>query len=447
MIMRSTVALGHGIRLNEQLRKTLGVEGLARTLFLSTQMTDQDINLSMPPADQVPMAMAVPVTATATVLPNQGTQHMHANHQPKGMSWNPNTLSGDLDRDQILQLKDQGFPTGLAQEMGTTRATYPLRFWVVDNSGSMRTNDGHELRGTAQALRVVDCNRWKELQGSVAYHIELAGLLQATTIFRLLNHPGVRAGQQEFSVAENGPDRTLIAQEVSRAKAIIQQSEPRGVTPLTEHLRVIRQRIESVQHILNSQGQQAVIVLATDGLPSNNQGESTEYVRQEFIQALKSLQSLPVWVVVRLCTDDDNVVDYYNDLDNVLELPLEVIDDFFGEGKEIHAANKWLNYTLPLHRCREMGYHHRVFDLLDERLLNKDELVVFLQLVFGRSAMDGAPDPHADWKGFHDWVSRIVKAEPKQFNPNTKKSEYWIDLKQLDKSYGKGGFRLFRKKH
>ena len=35
------------------------------------------------------------------------------------------------------QLMDMGFPRGLALEMGTTRSLFPIRFWIVDNSGSM----------------------------------------------------------------------------------------------------------------------------------------------------------------------------------------------------------------------------------------------------------------------------------------------------------------------
>ena len=66
---------------------------------------------------------------------------------------------------------------------------------------------------------------------------------------------------------------------------------------------------------LRNNDQQAVIVLATDGLPSDDQGHSSEAVLRTFVDSLKNLQSLPVWIVVRLCTDDEGVVDYYNSLD------------------------------------------------------------------------------------------------------------------------------------
>ena len=121
-------------------------------------------------------------------------------------------------------------------------------------------------------------------------------------------------------------------------------------------------------------------------------------------------------------------------------MPLEVIDDFFGEAEEIHKVNKWLNYGLPLHRCREMGYHHRIFDLLDERLLNKDELLEFVRLLFGPT--HPWPDPHAQWKEFVQEVEAVMQVEGRQFNPKTLKMEPWIDVRQLKKSYG-DRFRLF----
>jgi hypothetical protein len=398
-------------------------------------MADPEIDLNVDLNDSKKKDAGIPV-ATATAIP------MIA-QSVGGVSLSVPTDS-HMDPQQIAALQQQGFPYGLAVEMGNTRATYPRRFWVVDNSGSMRSSDGHQIRGTQNNIIVVECNRWTELQDAVEYHAELAGLIKASTVFRMLNDPGATVGPQEFSVADT--DSVSIADDVVRAKHIIRKSEPGGVTPLTAHIMEIRERIRSVEHVLRSQGQRAVIVLATDGLPSNSFGESSDAVQKEFIEALRSLQSLPIWIVVRLCTDDDEVVEYYNNLDQVLELPLEVIDDFFGEAKEIHDANKWLNYALPLHRCREMGYQHRIFDLLDERLLNKDELREFLQLLFGSTTLDNAPNLHSDWKGFVGVLSEVVKREGMQWNPISKKMGSWIDMKQLQKAYGKGGFRLFGKR-
>ena len=102
-------------------------------------------------------------------------------------------------------------------------------------------------------------------------------------------------------------------------------------------------------HILRQHGTKVAVILATDGFSTCN--EST---KRYLVNALKSLEGLPVWLIIRLCTNEEDVVEFYNSLDSQLESSLEVLDEFMEETKEVYEHNKWLNYALPLHRCREM---------------------------------------------------------------------------------------------
>merc|ERR1712224_639527 len=193
---------------------------------------------------------------------------------------------------------------------------------------------------------------------------------------------------------------------------------------------------------LNAMGLKAAVILATDGLPTDRYGQSSQFQQSEFKQALRSLEGLPVWVVIRLCTDDDEVVDFYNNIDNELELSLDVLDDFVAEAKEVYEHNKWLNYALPLHRVREMGFYHKLFDLIDERSLTRDELQDFFHLLYGADALDGLPDPHLDWQRFLDRVAEVNSKETPQWNPIKKRMMPWIDIRKLDNKFG-DGFKCF----
>ena len=289
------------------------------------------------------------------------------------------------------QLLQQGFTKGLGMSLEETKEVFALRIWIVDNSGSMQNADGHRIISSTsnEKVKMVPCSRWEEIVECVEYHIKLAGLIQAPTRFRLMNNPGANVGPQQFSIAEDSSDTMTVQHQVQCATNIMRRARPGGCTPLTSHILEIHNEISQMAPTLRRLGKKVVIVIATDGLPTDELGYAGATHNQEFVDALRLLEGLPVWVVVRLCTDDENTVNFYNELDGQLELSLEVLDDFTGEAVEVTTANPWLNYALPLHRLREFGFHDRVFDMLDERSLTKSEIRDFCALLFGKENFDG----------------------------------------------------------
>ena len=309
------------------------------------------------------------------------------------------------------------------------RIAIPLAVWIIDNSGSMNCADGQRLVETSspEDLQLISCTRWAELQQTSEYHIHMAGLLQSRSIFRLLNHPGAACGPQQFSVGENGPG--VIDAEVTSAIDVIKRSKPNGLTPLLGHIKEIIAQVEGMQAELRQNGQKVAVILATDGVPSDAS-------KDEFIRYLKDLGDLPVWLVFRLCTDEGRVVDYFGDLDKMLEKPIEVLDDFVAESREVYKVNRWINYALPLHRCRELGFYNRLFDFIDERPLTKDEVAEYCRFLFGVEVMTAAPEPAVDWNGFVAHVEGVNNGEMKQWNPATKRVMPWIDVNMLKQQYG-----------
>ena len=126
---------------------------------------------------------------------------------------------------------------------------------------------------------------------------------------KLLNHPGASIGSQQFDIGQMGPE--MIPTEVSKAMSIMSRVRPGGVTPLTDRLNEIYTDIKSMMASLETEGKKIAIVLATDGLPTDSTGVSNTYHKKCFIESLRQLEGLPVWLVIRLCTDDEEVVVSY----------------------------------------------------------------------------------------------------------------------------------------
>ncbi len=95
------------------------------------------------------------------------------------------------------------------------------------------------------------------------------------------------------------------------------QNSPSGSTPLCYHIRQVIEQIRVMEPQLRASGQKACVMIATDGESSDG----------DIASAMRPLQMLPVWVVIRLCTDDEKVVEYWNNIDSQLELEMDVLSD------------------------------------------------------------------------------------------------------------------------
>ena len=183
------------------------------------------------------------------------------------------------------------------------------RIWVLDNSGSMNCNDGSLF--LPETKKQVFCTRWEELQNTMKLHLYLSEGLQASCYLQLLN-PG-HDGQQFMSCSSSDPGE--FKKQIAASWQTIKNTYPLHGTPLSKHIYHIYDRVRKEEASLNAKGQRVCVILATDGLPTDNPKHVKEGPKEAFRQALNSLHELPVWVVVRLLTDEEEVVDYYNNLD------------------------------------------------------------------------------------------------------------------------------------
>jgi len=377
-------------------------------------------------------------------------------------------------------------------------------------------------------VKMISCKRWEEMKSTVNYHIQLAETIQAPTSFRFLNNPvddDYNSLPERFDVAmpfipdevihrsnsctsfysnDDGNNRNTDhdininncddnntntninndddvdddssdlggeQRHLSAASAleIMDAVRPRGSTPLTKHILQIHKELQEGNTIdtLRQNNQSIVIVIATDGLPTDKEGYSYAAQHRMFVDALKLLQGLgQLRVIIRLCTEEERVVSFYNDLDSIAGLSVEVLQDFVGQAKGVHEHNPWINYTLPLHRLREMGYHDQILDLLDRRPLTKEELYDFSVLLFGSGAniSDTAssknmnstlnsdpsdekeqayqfcgidlPNPSNDWVGFMRCLTRLSENEELHWHPIKQRAKPWVSLNKMNAIYG-----------
>ena len=184
------------------------------------------------------------------------------------------------------------------------------------------------------------------------FHVGLARAANALSEFRLLNGaPPCLVGC--------GDDMTGHAEILTALR-----HKPRGGTPLCRHIREIVEEIQDMEATIRAAGKIVVVVIATDGRSSDG----------DIVEQLKPMEDLPVQIVIRLCTDDDSIVNYWNGIDTQLECELDVLDDLFGEAIEVYEHNKWLTYGEPIHKLREFGIDVKEFDLLDESLLTMEQV-------------------------------------------------------------------------
>lgn len=232
----------------------------------------------------------------------------------------------------------------------------------------------------------------------------------------------------------------MVEEELASFFNTLSEVHPSGSTPLERHLNEIYATITPMKASLEKSGKKVVVCLATDGIPTDDRGYQNYATKNNFERALRRLmRELPVWMVVRLCTSEEQVLEFYQGIDEQLECNIEVLDDYLDEAKEIYKFNPWVTYGLPLHRCREMGFHHRVLDLLDERTLTLDEVLVLLRLLFDKQL---SCDPHVDWDGFLEEVQKeILPLEEFTYNPIRKRLTPWLDLNKLQRTYGPSRLR------
>jgi hypothetical protein len=328
----------------------------------------------------------------------------------------------DANAVQIQKFRSLGVPWGLARLLAEEDRQIGLRIFLLDNSGSTSTYDGHyfqELPGGRMASH--HCSRWEEIKHMALQQAEWNAVTGTPCEFVLLNPgPGPLQEGRDFVRMNSGSGTSFFGNSstsIESLRRMLDMTGPGGLTPLTDRLQEIHQRIQQQHMEMAQSGQRVVLVIATDGLPTSAfSAVSSEVEKRRMTDALKRLGfELSVIIVIRLVTDDDEVINFYNEVDKEVELPLEVIDDLMSEAKEIRSqGNSWLAYSPLLHKIREGGNFVKLLDMLDERRLTPTEVSVFVQLLL-RDEQD-EPLPRSA-ENFCNGLADAIQRAPLVYDP------------------------------
>ena len=324
------------------------------------------------------------------------------------------SMGRDLDRRAGEKyLNNLGWPIGLTNCLFKSCKKIPIRFYIVDDSGSMNESDGRRILGYGKDQKIVDGSRWAELMDCIYFAANLAEEIGAPTEFRLLN----------------GSDPVMVGLKDDNAEGLVFLKEvcnedPAGQTPLCHHVRGVVDAIRYLENSLRKNGQKAAVIICSDG-------ESTD---GDVAAALKPLEKLPAFAVIRLCTNEKSVCDYWDSIDNKLELEMDVICDIAQEARQVHHYNPWLILSLPMHRMREFGSSSKEVDLIDERQLSTEQMLNVVSMTLMDGNKNTLPHPEVSWSSFRTTV--LKSTAPDVFDPRVKIFCKNINLQTLQNIYG-----------
>jgi hypothetical protein len=191
--------------------------------------------------------------------------------------------------------------------------------------------------------------------------------------------------------------------------------------------------IQSEAADLAARGQIVYLTLATDGLPTTSTGARDS---NNMVEELKRMaNSLPIQMVIRLCTDDSSVIEFYNRIDEEYELPLDILDDFESEAKEIASVgNSFFTYTPIIHRIREAGTLYKLLDNIDEQKFNPLEVRKMVELLTPGFSAD------KDNKAFVGQCQELLNKRAVVFDPVTQTMCPYLNIREIKRTM-KVGFR------
>jgi hypothetical protein len=151
---------------------------------------------------------------------------------------------------------------------------------------------------------------------------------------------------------------------LARALALLSEA-PRADSPICKAVSEVVTKMRAMEEGLRESGKKALLVILTDGASSDG----------DVVAALKPLEGMPVQIIIRVSTDDNVVIEYWNNVNT------SMLDEIEHEGVQIEEVNSWLTYGPALHRAREYGAALSFLDNVDYCQLSQEDIKSTVQML------------------------------------------------------------------
>ena len=275
---------------------------------LQKQQQDREYHLPQPPNSDVEYN-----------LPNRSVLSGH------------NTFKDEESFKELLSRME--LPNGLLTSVLECYNSCYSTVWLLDNSSTMKRRD-HVVAypiDIGEDSPKIECRenmtRWHELRDCVSFHSHIATKCWIRTKLWLVNVD--KDSGHKFSLCCGSPEDA--PDEVSRLKSALKHATlMQDRCPLSARVHKIGKIISDMAPALHASDHKVTVVICTQGLPTDEHGASSKHVQHEFWSELKALSKLPVKLIVRLCTDNQEVMNAYKKLNCRIE-SIDVLDDYWGE--------------------------------------------------------------------------------------------------------------------
>ena len=297
---------------------------------------------------------------------------------------------------------------------------------IIDNSCSMNEPDGkfalHD-KNNRNFKMVKGISRWEEASKKICEIAQYNIDRNISALYYLMNPLYNNRWEEGSDFVVIDPSKNDYKTQLRILKnKMLDKHNIRGSTPLHKITKYIKNSLSSFISNTDTKTYPVCLNIITDGEPND---------KRQFENELRYIaNNYNIFLVINLCTDNDNTIDYYNDLDTKIgsELGgLDVVDDIEGEQKEIiKAGNTFITYSYDIHVCRMAGCNSVVSDLLDEYILS-----VFHSNKLVKELL-GSPNDLPHWTDRENYIKKVKEYNKKVYNLYYKKETDLINVNKLN---------------